>query len=288
MTIADEYRQYGLAAPGREIYHLHKETGSASRWARVLTVAFNSLSLNTRYRDVFVGLYVAAARNIHYRFGTQMWATCIRRQKHFGNWKRRPLPHDPVLELPQELEADETDDDERPDREKDDHDACGVGGARRRHELSEDDHDARGVGGACRRYERSGTTGVMVIILNSAVVAMNFWKMIMTPWICGAGFGRRRHELSQDEDDARGVGGAVTLRDYRELEEEIQWATQKRIDDMMHRLKGIVTTFHEQANLTVCARLEEMLTNTASRDGAECEVQLANALEAKLALLVSM
>ncbi|KAA8913615.1 hypothetical protein FN846DRAFT_886464 [Sphaerosporella brunnea] len=71
-------------------------------------------------------------------------------------------------------------------------------------------------------------------------------------------------------------------------------------------LQRVLVEYHqnEQAKLAVYARLEEMLTKTASRDAAEivmeksektiltfqadCEVQLENALEAKLALLVSM
>ncbi|KAA8914148.1 hypothetical protein FN846DRAFT_902247 [Sphaerosporella brunnea] len=72
MTIAEEYAVFGLAPPegnepkfhiklvifiigqGWEIYHpKHKKTtGSKTAWARVLTVAFNRLSLSTWYRTV--------------------------------------------------------------------------------------------------------------------------------------------------------------------------------------------------------------------------------------------
>ncbi|KAA8894719.1 hypothetical protein FN846DRAFT_894837 [Sphaerosporella brunnea] len=46
---------------------------------------------------------------------------CIGSHKHFGNRTLRPLPQRPVLELPEELQADET------DCEEDDGDAHGVG-----------------------------------------------------------------------------------------------------------------------------------------------------------------
>ncbi|KAA8894520.1 hypothetical protein FN846DRAFT_912829 [Sphaerosporella brunnea] len=115
-----------------ETYHPNKGTGW---WARVLTVALNSLSLST---------HVVAARNNLYRS-----------HKHFAKWKRRQLP---VLQLPEELEAGGPDDGDRSDRDEDDDDARGVGGsgfAHRRFGISaDDDHDARGFGAAFRPAER--------------------------------------------------------------------------------------------------------------------------------------
>ncbi|KAA8894812.1 hypothetical protein FN846DRAFT_998813, partial [Sphaerosporella brunnea] len=77
-------------------------------------------------------------------------------------------------------------------------------------------------------------------------------------------------------------------------------------EGMMHRLKNIVASFHDHTKLAICARLEAILTNPAFRDEdaaeifveksevkvvkfqAYCELQLANSLEVKLALLLSM
>ncbi|KAA8892573.1 hypothetical protein FN846DRAFT_896733 [Sphaerosporella brunnea] len=197
MTVAEEYVRFGLAATAAnepkfhvEIYHPKKKTGSKGKWARPLTVAFNYLSLRTWYPTVFAGLPVVADGNNLYRFRTQMYAIGQRSQRHFGTRALRPLPQRPVLELPDELQANET------DREEDVDDACRANGACRRNEPSEDDDDACGVVGSGldrRRRELSddedGAHGV------------------------GAVF-NRRYEISDDEDDAGGAGSGFDLRCY--------------------------------------------------------------------------
>ncbi|KAA8911936.1 hypothetical protein FN846DRAFT_904016 [Sphaerosporella brunnea] len=95
--------------PGWQIYHPKKKTGSKSTWARVPTVSFNPLSLRSSHRIVFAGLHVVAKGNSLYQFGTQMWAIGHKRQRHFATLVLRPLPQRPVLELPEDNEANHQD-----------------------------------------------------------------------------------------------------------------------------------------------------------------------------------
>ncbi|KAA8896229.1 hypothetical protein FN846DRAFT_893452 [Sphaerosporella brunnea] len=103
--------------------------------------------------------------NNRYRFGTQMWATGIRSQKHHGNQELRPLPYNPVLELPEELQAVETDDDER------------AGGG-----ISQDEYDARRVGGCPRNWKlkKSMTMNVLVVNPICPLLALQIHKKTMT------------------------------------------------------------------------------------------------------------
>ncbi|KAA8896228.1 hypothetical protein FN846DRAFT_910894 [Sphaerosporella brunnea] len=136
MNSAKEHGDFSLIPPHKleQKFHVLLVT---FLWARVLTVAYNALSLNYWYRDVFAGLRVVAAPSDLYRFGMQMWATGMRSQKHHDNQELRPMLSDQLLELPEELKADKTADDQRPNRE--------ANSLRAGLEISENDDDAGGV-----------------------------------------------------------------------------------------------------------------------------------------------
>ncbi|KAA8912585.1 hypothetical protein FN846DRAFT_887149 [Sphaerosporella brunnea] len=231
MTVAEEYARYGLAAPGgneekfdvllvklvvaqgRGISHPKNKTGSESLWASVLTVAFNHLSLNTWYRAVFAGLHVVAAGNKVYRFGTQMFATGLRSQKHFGTRPLRPLPQRPVLELPEELQANEDRGADRYALSDDEDDGRGAA------LLSDDEDDGRGAallsddeddgrGAALLSDDEDDGRGAALLSDDEddgRGAALLSDDEDDARGVVGA---RRRLELSEDGHDARGVPGA--------------------------------------------------------------------------------
>ncbi|KAA8904260.1 hypothetical protein FN846DRAFT_890906 [Sphaerosporella brunnea] len=255
MTIAEEYAVFGLAAAegnepkfhielvkfiigqGWEIYHpKHKKTtGSKTMWARVLTVAFNRLSLSLWYRTVFAGLRVVAEGNNLYRFGSQMWTIGYRSQRHLGTRALQPLPQRPVLELPEELQANEDRGADRYALSDDEDDGRGAGAASDPRDalLSDDEDDGRGAGAASNP----------------------------------------RDAIADDEHNGREIGSGLDLR-RTELNEAIRRATELNFANMMDHLKTAVGSFHEQSQLAGQAKLEKILSNRdADAEAAELFVQ---------------
>ncbi|KAA8894077.1 hypothetical protein FN846DRAFT_895401 [Sphaerosporella brunnea] len=331
MTVAEEYARFGLAAPagnepkfyidlvkfiiaqGLEIYlPKNKKTGSKSKWARVLTVAFNRLSLSTWYRAVFAGLSVVAEGNNLYRFGTQMWAIGHRSQKPFGTQALGPLPQRPVLELPEELQAN--------DREEDGDDARGADGARRRYEISDDEDDARGAGAAFDPRDAisdddDDARGVGAAFdprykisdheddAHGAGTAFDRRREISDDarGVC-SGLDRRRRERSEDGHDAHGVGAGFD-RCRTELKEAIHRATDESFAAVMDHFKTTVGAFHQQSRLAGHAKLEAILSNgdadaaeifvqkfkpEMSRFQVDCDLHMLTLSEAKLAEVLKM
>ncbi|KAA8898297.1 hypothetical protein FN846DRAFT_910121 [Sphaerosporella brunnea] len=251
---AKDSAEFGFVPPGRNKRKFHAELIEFI-WARVLTVALHALSLSVWYRNVFAGFRVVAANNNLYRFRNVMWANGVRGHSIVGAKEPHPLPDDPVVEVPQDFDAQGGDDDPgaglvRPDRQADvpraGLDARSYGA----------DHGAdvphAGLGAG---FPRAGLgADVPRAGLGDRFPGADPGADVPRAGL-GAGFARRGFGVPEDDDDAPGVGGAVTLRDYLALKAESEQAKQDRIDQMMMRLKTIVTDFNEQANIALCARL---------------------------------
>ncbi|KAA8894712.1 hypothetical protein FN846DRAFT_894830 [Sphaerosporella brunnea] len=308
MTIAEEYAVFGLAAPqgnepkfhvelvifitgqGWEIYHpKHKKTtGSKTAWARVLTVAFNRLSLSTWHRTVFAGLRVVADGNHLYRFGSQMWTMGNRSQRHFGVRAIQPLPQRPVLDLPEEPQANE---DRGADLyalsdDEDEDGGAGAGFDPRDELLSDDEDDGRGAA----LLSDDEDDGLGAALLSDDEDDGLGAALLSDDEDDGSGAAL----VSDDEDDEDNGRGIVSGLDVRrtelnealrraelnealrrtELNEAIRRATELNLADVMDLLKTAISSFHEHSQLAGQAKLTEILSNRdADADAAELFVK---------------
>ncbi|KAA8896232.1 hypothetical protein FN846DRAFT_893454 [Sphaerosporella brunnea] len=183
-----------------------------------------------------------------------MWGNRIRSQKHFGNRKRRELPHVPVLELLEELEADKTADDERPHRVEEKMVPA---------ELVPD-LLVRSLGSFNSISERlrtqqkndagrSGRVGARSTLRNQS----------------GAGFTHCGLEISEDSHYARGVGARLPPIECEGVRFNLKmtWAPQKNAAGRSGRVAACSTLWKDVWKITVQEQLAISLAR-AFRQGA--------------------